>query len=113
MAIRDETNASIEKLMVEKKGLENELLTQLDYDSKVKEIIETLNSLSIDDRNQNYRTLFKRLVINSRTDLTFIIGNENLKELDLLNLPKSFESEHQIKVRGQFYTVKYGVFFNR
>ncbi len=45
--------------------------------------------------------------------LTFIIGNENLKGLDLSNLPKSFESEHQIKVRGQFYTVKYGVFFNR
>lgn len=112
-AIRDEIESNIENLMTEKKALENSLLTQLDYDSKIKEITTALDSLSITEREQNYRTLLKRLVIKSRTDLTFVIGNEDLSGLDLMNLKRCFESEHRIKVRGQFYIVKYGVFFNR
>ncbi len=45
-AIRDEIESNIENLMTEKKALENNLLTQLDYDSKIKEITTALDSLS-------------------------------------------------------------------
>ena len=113
IAIRDEIELNIENLMAEKKKLENSLLTQLDYDSKIKEIIATVDSLSSEDRNQNYRSLFKKLVVKSRTDLTFIVGNDDLSGIDLQALPRCFEGEHKIKVRGQFYLVKYGIFFNK
>lgn len=112
-AIRDEIGIEIENLTSQKKKLENDLLTQLDYETKRNEIINIVNSLSSTDRNQNYRVLLKKAIINSRTDITFIIGNEDISCLNLLELPRCFESEHKIKVRGQFYIVKYGVFFNR
>ena len=47
------------------------------------------------------------------TDLTFIIGNENVENLDLLNLPKVLNSKYQIKARAQLYNVGFGIYFNR
>ena len=52
------------------------------------------------------------MIVKSRTDLTFIIGNNDVSKLDLLNLPKLFKGTYKIKVRAQFYTVNFGVFFN-
>lgn len=52
------------------------------------------------------------MIVKSRTDLTFIIGNDDISKLDLLNLPKLFKGTHRIKVRAQFYTVNFGFFFN-
>ncbi|MBQ6920518.1 MAG: recombinase family protein [Bacilli bacterium] len=107
--IRDEINLHIENLTKEKNQCENALLTQLDSDSKIKEIIAELNKLSAEDREQNYRGLFKKVVIKSRTDLTFIVGNDKLNGLDLLNLPKVLKGTKTIKVRGQFYLVNFGI----
>lgn len=42
----------------------------------------------------------------------FIIGNEGISKLDLVNLNKVFQGTHKIKVRVQFYTVHFGIFFN-
>lgn len=41
-----------------------------------------------------------------------IIGNEDVSKLDLTNLSKVFQGTHNIKVRAQFYTVHFGIFFN-
>ena len=60
----------------------------------------------------NFRKLFKKVIIKSRNDLTFIIGNENVEHLDLLNLPKVLNSKYPIKVRAQFYNVDFGICFN-
>lgn len=52
------------------------------------------------------------MIVKSRTDLTFIIGSDDVSKLDLLNLSKLFKGTYKIKVRAQFYTVNFGVFFN-
>lgn len=98
--------------MIEKKALENTLLTQTNNESMIKEILESAEKLSCTDREQKYKFFFKKMIVKSRTDLTFIIGNNDVSKLDLLNLPKLFKGTYKIKVRAQFYTVNFGVFFN-
>ena len=79
----------------------------------IKETIKTINELSMTEYDPNFRKLFKKVIIKSRTDLTFIIGNENVENLDLLNLPKVLNGKYQIKVRAQLYNVDFGIYFNR
>ncbi len=112
MAIKDEITKEISELMPSKKLLENTLLTKANNELEIKEITKTLLDLSDEDREQDYRALFKKMIVKSRTDLTFIIGSEDISKLDLLNLPKKFQGTYRIKVRGQYYTVNFGVFFN-
>lgn len=112
MAIKDEITKEISELMPSKKILENTLLTKTNNELEIKEITKTLLDLSDEDREQDYRALFKKMVVKSRTDLTFIIGSEDISKLDLLRLPKKFQGTYKIKVRGQYYTVNFGVFFN-
>ena len=111
-ALSDEITGQIENLMNEKKVLENRLLTHQNNEKLVKETIEIVDKLSMTEYDPNFRKLFKKVVIKSRTDLTFIIGNENINDLDLLNLPKALNSKYQIKVRAQLYDVDFGVYFN-
>lgn len=37
---------------------------------------------------QSFRILFKRMIVKNRLDLTFIIGNENVTNLNLSDLKK-------------------------
>ena len=69
--------------------------------------MKTINEFSMTDYDPNFRKLFKKVIIKSRTDLTFIIGNENVENLDLLNF------EWQTEVRAQLYNVDFGIYFNR
>ena len=62
---------------------------------------------------QSLRILFKRMIVKNRLDLTFIIGNENVANLNLFNLKKILVGSHQIKVRAQHYTVKFGIFIDK
>lgn len=73
--------------------------------------MKTINELSMTEYDPNFRKFFKKVIIKSRTDLTFIIGNENVENLDLLNLPKVLNSNYQIKVRAQLYNVDFGIYF--
>jgi len=98
--------------MNEKKVLENRLLAHQNNEKLVKEAMEIVDKLSMIEYDPNFKKLFKKVVIKSRTDLTFIIGNENINDLDLLNLPKALNSKYQIKVRAQLYDVDFGVYFN-
>lgn len=113
MLLKDEMGLKIENLVTERKQAENALLTQSNYDHLVKDILESLNSLSTTDKEQNYRTLFQRMVVKSRTDLTFIIGNPDISKLDLMSLHKTMEGKYVIQVRAQMYEVSFGVFFNK
>lgn len=112
LALKREILKEIDNLMIEKKALENTLLTQTNNESMIKEILESAEKLSCTDREQKYKFFFKKMIVKSRTDLTFIIGNDDVSKLDLLNLPKLFKGTYKIKVRAQFYTVNFGVFFN-
>ena len=89
------------------------ILTHENYERMIKETTKTINELSITEYDLNFRKLFKKIIIKSRTDLTFIIENENVDNLDLLNLPKVINSKYQIKVRAQLYNVDFGIYFNR
>ncbi len=111
-ALSDEITGQIENLMNEKEILENRLLTHQNNEKLLKESMEIVDKLSMTEYDPNFKKLFKKVVIKSRTDLTFIIGNENVSDLDLLNLPKAFNSKYQIKVRAQLYNVDFGVYFN-
>ena len=73
--------------------------------------LESAEKLSCTGREQKYKFFFKKMIVKSRTDLTFIIGNDDVSKLDLLNLSKLFKGTYKIKVRAQFYTVNFGVFF--
>ena len=83
LALKREILKEIDNLMIEKKSLENTLLTQSNNESMVKEILTAADSLSCTDREQKYRFFFKKLIVKSRTDLTFIIGNDDISNLDL------------------------------
>ena len=88
------------------------ILTHENYERMIKETTKTINELSITEYDLNFRKLFKKVIIKSRTNLIFIIGNENVNNLDLLNLPKVINSKYQIKVRAQLYNVYFGIYFN-
>ena len=75
--------------------------------------MDIVDSLSATEYDPSFRKLFKKAVIKSRTDITFIIGNENLSNLNLKDLPKHINGKHTIKVRAQTYKVEFGIFFNR
>lgn len=111
-AVEEEINAKIDKLTLDKKSLENELLTHANNEHYIKEIMNQIESISTTDFADSYRKIFKKVIIKSRTDLTFIIGNENVSELNLLNLEKQFKGNLLIKFRAQMYKVNFGVFFN-
>ena len=110
IALKHEILEEIDNLILRKKTLENVLLTQLDNEGTIKDILAVVDSLSSTDLDQDYRKLFKRAVIKSRTDITFIIGGENLEGIDLLNLPKGMPGTHTIKVRAQLYKVSFGLY---
>lgn len=111
-ALNDEVSSRVENLMTEKKVLENDLLTQQNSERIIKEIMKIVDSLPIDEYNPDFRKLFKKVVIKSRTDIAFIVGSDNLAKLDLFNLPKAMTGKYQIKVRAQLYMVDYGIYFN-
>ena len=75
--------------------------------------MKTINEFSMTKYDPNFRKLFKKVIIKSRTDLSFIIGNENVDNLDLLDLPKVLNGKYQIKVRAQLYNMDFGIYFNR
>lgn len=52
------------------------------------------------------------MIVKKRCDLTFIIGNENISKLNLLDLNRCLEGTYQIKVRAQVYQVRFGIFIN-
>ena len=113
MALKNEIKKRVENLIAERKVVENTLLTQENNERIIKETMELIDSLPSTEYNPNYRRLFKKAIIKSRTDITFVIGNEDLSNLDLLNVNKLIEEKHTIKVRGQQYTVSFGLFFNK
>lgn len=111
-ALEDEITKQIDILSSQKKMLENDLLTQSNNEFLIKNILNNLDSLPDYEFSEDYRKLFKKVVIKSRTDLTFIIGSDKLEGLDLLNLSKLFTGTYDIKFRAQIYTVTFGVFLN-
>lgn len=109
VVLKNEITEEIENLIKDKKNVENAILTHSNNDELRKEIINALENLSDADRDQNYRTLFKKMVVKSRTDLIFIIGAEDLNGINLLDLPKAFQGTYMIKVRAQLYKVNFGI----
>ena len=112
-ALSNEITERVENLIKERKISENRLLTLENNERLIKETMDIVDSLSATEYDPSFRKLFKKAVIKSRTDITFIIGNENLSNLNLLDLPKHINEKHTIKVRAQIYTVEFGIFFNR
>ena len=96
-----------------KQKTENELLTSNDAEIVIKQIFDSLDKIDEDNIEESFRILFKRMIVKNRLDLTFIIGNENVTNLNLLDLKKILVGSHQIKVRAQHYTVKFGIFINK
>ena len=110
--LKKNATKQIDILSSQKKMLENDLLTQSNNEFLIKNILNDLDSLPDYEFSEDYRKLFKKVVIKSRTDLTFIIGSDKLEGLDLLNLSKLFTGTYDIKFRAQIYTVTFGVFLN-
>ena len=112
-ALKNEIENELNDLFVAKQKTENELLTSNDAEIVIKQIFDSLDKINEDNIEESFRILFKRMIVKNRLDLTFIIGNENVTNLNLLDLKKILVGSHQIKVRAQHYTVKFGIFINK
>lgn len=64
---------------------ENELLTQMNPNTRTNQIINALREIPVQDNADNikFRKLFCHVIAYSRDKLLFIVGNDNLK-----NIPK-------------------------
>ena len=111
--LKNELKNELNTLLQEKQRVENELLTSGDASITIKNTLHTLEKLNDENMEDTFRQLFKRMIVKNRLDLTFIIGNDDLTCLNLLDLPKQFTGTQQIKVRSQFYTVNFGIFINK
>lgn len=112
-ALKNEIENELNDLFTVKQKTENELLTSNDAEIVIKQIFDSLDKINEDNIEESFRILFKRMIVKNRLDLTFIIGNENVTNLNLLDLKKILVGSHQIKVRAQHYTVKFGIFINK
>ena len=112
-ALKNEIENELNDLFVAKQRTENELLTSNDAEIVIKQIFDSLDKINEVNIEESFRILFKRMIVKNRLDLTFIIGNENVTNLNLLDLKKILVGFHQIKVRAQHYTVKFGIFINK
>ena len=112
-ALKNEIENELNDLFAVKQRTENELLTSNDAEIVIKQIFDSLDKINEDNIEESFRILFKRMIVKNRLDLTFIIGNENVDNLNLLDLKKILVGSHQIKVRAQHYTVKFGIFINK
>lgn len=112
-ALKNEIENELNDLFAAKQKAENELLTSNDTEIVIKQIFDSLDKINEDNIEESFRILFKRMIVKNRLDLTFIIGNENVTNLNLLDLKKILVGSHQIKVRAQHYTVKFGIFINK
>ena len=112
-ALNDEITIQVENLMREKKTYENDLLTHQNGESIIKETMRIVDSLPVDEFDPSFRKLFKKVIIKSRTDLTFIVGDDNITKLDLINIPKTMSGTFVIKVRAHLYKVTFGIYINK
>jgi len=86
--------------------------TSMNADVEIKKIHESLKLVDENNIKDTFRYLFKHMIVKKRCDLTFIIGNENISNLNLLDLNRCLEGTYQIKVRAQVYQVRFGIFIN-
>lgn len=112
VSLKREIDTELEQLINEKGLYENKLLTCKNADTEISKIYKELHEFDSNNIEGTFRKLFKRLIVKKRCDLTFVIGKEDVSELDLLNLKRCLEGTYEIKVRAQLYTVKFGIFIN-
>lgn len=110
--LRAELKEELNKLLLSKSVEENKLLTCKNADVEIKKIHESLKLVDENNIKDTFRYLFKHMIVKKRCDLTFIIGNENISKLNLLDLKRCLEGTYQIKVRAQVYQVRFGIFIN-
>lgn len=111
--LKNELKNELNVLMQDKQKVENELLTSSDASIMIKNTLSTLEKINDVNIEDTFRQLFKRMIVKNRLDLVFIVGNEDVTGLNLLDLPKKFTGKQQIKVRSQYYTVNFGIFINQ
>ena len=113
-AIGDEITNQIKELTANKLKLENDLLTAVSAEYRAKQIIDFLKNMpeKITDAHQiDFRKVLVNVIVRSRDDLIFVIGNNDLTAIPL-DATTSFNLKHKYTIRKTSFTTEFGIYIN-
>lgn len=113
-SLQEETLSQINELVLKRTSLQNQLNEKVDYQVKIKEIINTLKSIpsSVDNiEDVNFKAIFSRAVIVDKNLIYFIIGNGDIKPP--LRPKLLFKSQITYQVRKTKFTTQFGILISK
>lgn len=113
MILRADLKAKIQNLIKEKLIIENNQLTFLEPEDIINKYVRYLKDIktveTIDDFD--FKFIFSKVVIINRSEIRFVIGNEDISKLDLLQQPL-FTGSIKYKERQTWFSTNFGIIIN-
>jgi len=113
LILKADLKSKIQNLMKEKLLIQNNKLTYLSPENITNEYIIYLKGLkkieSVED--YDFKKIFSKVIIIDRSEIRFIIGNEDTSKIDLSKEP-TFKGSIKYKERQTWFTTNFGIIIN-
>ena len=113
LILKADLKSKIQNLMKEKLLIQNNKLTYLSPENITNEYIYYLKELkkieSVED--YDFKKIFSKVIIIDRSEIRFIIGNEDTSKIDLSKEP-AFKGSIKYKERQTWFTTNFGIIIN-
>lgn len=113
LILKADLKSKIQNLMKEKLLIQNNKLTYLSPENITNEYIYYLKGLkkieSVED--YDFKKIFSKVIIIDRSEIRFIIGNEDTSKIDLSKEP-AFKGSIKYKERQTWFTTNFGIIIN-
>ena len=113
LILKADLKSKIQNLMKEKLLIQNNKLTYLSPENITNEYIYYLKGLkkieSVED--YDFKKIFSKVIIIDRSEIRFIIGNEDTSKIDLSKEP-TFKGSIKYKERQTWFTTNFGIIIN-
>lgn len=113
LILKADLKSKIQNLMKEKLLIQNNKLTYLSPENITNEYIYYLKGLkkieSVED--YDFKKIFSKVIIIDRSEISFIIGNEDTSKIDLSKEP-TFKGSIKYKERQTWFTTNFGIIIN-
>lgn len=113
LILKADLKSKIQNLMKEKLLIQNNKLTYLSPENITNKYIYYLKGLkkieSVED--YDFKKIFSKVIIIDRSEIRFIIGNEDTSKIDLSKEP-TFKGSIKYKERQTWFTTNFGIIIN-
>ncbi len=113
LILKADLKSKIQNLMKEKLLIQNNKLTYLSPENITNEYIYYLKGLKkiVSVEDYDFKKIFSKVIIIDRSEIRFIIGNEDTSKIDLSKEP-TFKGSIKYKERQTWFTTNFGIIIN-